>query len=61
MILYRIAQEALVNVKKHADASHVAIRLRDGAGILMRISDDGVASSSRTRPEPVRDISGLDR
>ncbi len=42
VILYRIAQEALVNVKKHADAGHVAVRLtEDGAGILMRISDDG--------------------
>jgi signal transduction histidine kinase len=43
VILYRIAQEALTNVKKHADASHVAIRLRErDDGILMRISDDGV-------------------
>ena len=42
VILYRIAQEALVNVKKHADAAHVEVRLKeDDAGFLMRISDDG--------------------
>jgi signal transduction histidine kinase len=43
VVLYRIAQETLTNAKKHADASHIAIRLqeRDG-GIQMRISDDGV-------------------
>lgn len=47
VILYRIAQEALTNVKKHADASHVAIRLQERAGgILMRISDDGVGFRS---------------
>jgi len=42
VILYRIAQEALTNVKKHAHASHVAVHLREAdGGILMRISDDG--------------------
>ena len=43
VVLYRIAQETLTNAKKHADASHIAIRLRErDGGILMRISDDGV-------------------
>ena len=43
VILYRIAQEALTNVKKHADATQVVVRLLEhDAGILMRISDDGV-------------------
>ncbi|GIV97078.1 MAG: hypothetical protein KatS3mg057_1735 [Herpetosiphonaceae bacterium] len=42
MGLYRIAQEALVNVRKHAQARHVTIRLllRDHCAILS-ISDDG--------------------
>jgi PAS domain S-box-containing protein len=40
--LYRIAQEALVNVKKHAAASTVSIELRSvGAGCRVRIQDDG--------------------
>jgi len=40
--LYRIAQEALANVKKHAAASTVSIELRSvGAGCRVRIQDDG--------------------
>jgi len=39
---YRIAQEALTNVARHAQASHVAVRLdqRDGA-LTLEIADDG--------------------
>lgn len=41
--LFRIAQEALTNVAKHAGASSAAIALqRTGAGIELRISDDGI-------------------
>jgi signal transduction histidine kinase len=42
LILYRIAQEALANVRKHANASRVHVRLaqQDG-GYLVRIEDDG--------------------
>ncbi|MUV14797.1 ATP-binding protein [Noviluteimonas gilva] len=41
--LFRIAQEALHNVEKHADARHVRIELRrDGSGMaLLRVEDDG--------------------
>jgi PAS domain S-box-containing protein len=40
--LYRIAQEALVNVKKHAAASTVNVEVRSvGAGCRVRIQDDG--------------------
>jgi len=40
--LYRIAQEALTNVRKHAYAHSVEILLDDAdGGVLMRISDDG--------------------
>jgi signal transduction histidine kinase len=43
LILYRIAQEALANTRKHAQASHIRITLepRDG-GTSMQIVDDGV-------------------
>jgi PAS domain S-box-containing protein len=39
---YRIAQEAVSNVRKHANASHLDVRLTsvDG-GLLLRIADDG--------------------
>jgi signal transduction histidine kinase len=42
IILYRIAQEALANIRKHARAGRVLITLeeRDG-GILVRVRDDG--------------------
>jgi len=40
--LYRIAQEALSNVRRHADASRVEISLsQDGDRVVMRITDDG--------------------
>ncbi|MFH1739605.1 MAG: PAS domain S-box protein, partial [bacterium] len=40
--LYRVTQEALNNVKKHAAASHVTIRLAaSSTNILLRIEDNG--------------------
>lgn len=40
--LFRIAQEALANVAKHAQAQHIELHLERGlAEVLMRISDDG--------------------
>jgi signal transduction histidine kinase len=43
VILYRIAQEALTNARKHAHADEITVKLeeRDG-GVWMEISDDGV-------------------
>jgi signal transduction histidine kinase len=43
LILYRIAQEAFANARKHAEATHLRVMLqaRDG-GTLMRVVDDGV-------------------
>ncbi len=43
LILYRIAQEAFANARKHADAAHVRVTLqRRDDGTLMQIVDDGV-------------------
>jgi PAS domain S-box-containing protein len=51
LILYRIAQEALANVRKHARATSAAVTLaeRDG-GYFVRVADDGVgfAADGRT-------------
>jgi PAS domain S-box-containing protein len=42
LALYRITQEALNNVAKHAQASHASINLQDdGSQISLRIRDDG--------------------
>jgi len=41
--LFRIAQEALNNIAKYAQARHVVVHLaRDGEGIALEVSDDGV-------------------
>ena len=43
LTLYRILQEALTNVEKHAHARHVTVRLtqQDGS-VLLAITDDGI-------------------
>jgi PAS domain S-box-containing protein len=43
IILYRVAQEAVANVVKHAGAEHAWLTLQEHAGqVLMEIRDDGV-------------------
>jgi PAS domain S-box-containing protein len=43
VLLYRTAQEALMNIRKHARATRVLVTLTDLAdGCLVRISDNGV-------------------
>src|SRR5262249_58413546 len=43
LLLYRVAQEALTNVAKHAHARHIDVELavRDGHAVLC-VADDGV-------------------
>jgi len=41
-VLFRVAQEALTNIERHAGAKHIGIRLTGtAAGVTLRISDDG--------------------
>jgi len=41
-VLYRVAQEALNNVSRHAQATHVALTIRKEAkSVLMEVCDDG--------------------
>jgi two-component system sensor histidine kinase UhpB len=42
LVVYRVAQEALSNVTRHAGAAHVAVTLRrDAAGVELTVADDG--------------------
>ena len=48
LTVYRIAQEALTNVARHASARHVWVDLgRHASELRLRISDDGVGSPTR--------------
>ena len=54
-ILYRTAQEAVSNVRKHAGAHTVSVTLRsEGQGVCVRIDDDGVGFDTQRldAPEP---------
>lgn len=54
--IYRIAQEALTNILKHARAKHVAVRLSLGEeNLRLQITDDGVGFD----PQAVGEKSGL--
>jgi two-component system, NarL family, sensor kinase len=50
--LYRIAQEALQNVVKHAAASRAELELRcDDAQVLLRVADDGAGFDQTAEPD----------
>jgi signal transduction histidine kinase len=49
LVLYRISQEALINVTKHAAAAHVDVRVEDlDAGVRVSIADDGAGFDAST-------------
>jgi signal transduction histidine kinase len=51
LLLYRITQEALVNVGKHAAADLVEVTLADReGGYLVQVADDGLGTSAERRP-----------
>jgi len=55
LALFRIAQEALVNIKRHAEASKVVVRLEaDDEKVRMTISDNGKGFEV---PEPLNELS----
>jgi two-component system, NarL family, sensor histidine kinase UhpB len=42
LVIYRIAQEGLTNVLRHAGASHAVLMLRaDAEGVILQVCDDG--------------------
>jgi PAS domain S-box-containing protein len=52
-VLYRIAQEAIVNARKHAEAHALEVRVGDaGDGVAVRVADDGVGFDAAGAVEP---------
>jgi two-component system NarL family sensor kinase len=52
--LYRIAQEAIANVRKHADATWVRLALRDeGSDVVLVVEDDGRGFEPAVAPADV--------
>jgi signal transduction histidine kinase len=48
--LFRLFQEALTNIARHAQARHVEVTLaREAAGLLLRVRDDGQGISDQQR------------
>lgn len=56
VIAYRIAQEALANVRRHAHATSVEVHLQEAdGGLLVTVRDDGVGfdpDHARANPQP---------
>jgi two-component system sensor histidine kinase UhpB len=51
LVVYRVAQEALTNVARHAHATRVELRLeRAGGGTVLTIRDDGVGLAPGALP-----------
>ena len=60
MALYRILQEALKNVEKHARARHVTVRLtQPGAFVQLVIKDDGIGFDPDHHPARQNGKGGL--
>jgi signal transduction histidine kinase len=53
----RLAQEALQNVLKHANAQRVAVRIRGGgSGLLLEVEDDGIGFDRAASPVRSRSL-----
>jgi signal transduction histidine kinase len=60
LALYRILQEALKNVEKHAHARHVIVHLtKPGNIVQLTINDDGIGFDPAQQPAPRKSQGGL--
>ena len=58
--LYRIAQEAITNAAKHAQARHVQLRLEaGGTDVILTVEDDGAASGNNPEPKTGMGLLGM--
>jgi two-component system sensor histidine kinase UhpB len=54
LVIYRVAQEALTNVLRHAEAKHCMVELQSQDGrVELRISDDGRGMPARIEGEAI--------
>jgi two-component system, NarL family, sensor histidine kinase UhpB len=54
LVIYRVAQEALTNVLRHAEASHCLVELQNQDGsVELRVSDDGRGMPGRIAGEAI--------
>jgi two-component system sensor histidine kinase UhpB len=57
LVVYRVAQEALTNTARHAQAAHVELSLvRSGDHVVLEVTDDGVGTGD---PVPGAGIRGM--
>jgi len=60
LAIYRVAQESLTNVARHAGAGHVEVTLEPGAGsVVLRVADDGVGIDEETRDDAAGGLRGM--
>ena len=60
LALYRIAQEALTNARRHASADHVRLNLEmDDGQLVLRIEDDGSGFDSSARELNRHGLAGI--
>jgi two-component system NarL family sensor kinase len=60
-VLYRVAQEALTNVVKHARARHARVVLQVGHGqVTLHVADDGTGFVTAKAAGPIAGQLGLD-
>lgn len=60
LVIYRVAQEAMTNIARHADAKHVAVGLgREGNAIVLRVRDDGRGGVAKQAVEEGAGIRGM--
>jgi two-component system sensor histidine kinase UhpB len=53
LVIYRVAQEGLTNVVRHAGASHVQLLLRsDADGVSLIVRDDGIGLPADAEADP---------
>ncbi len=57
--MYRIAEEALSNVERHAQAEQISIRLRYDAGVTLCIQDDGQGFDPEAVPPGRYGLTGI--